>query len=132
MPLNKIEIDRLLKREEFLYIATVKLGGRPHIAPIWFVYHKGKIYFETDKDTVKFKNITKKNRIAICFSGKEAYLIEGKVKWWTEEKAPISFRKLFWKKYKDDMEDSFITKNTLIFEVIPEKEISWHYAPTWD
>lgn len=90
MPLNKREITELLKREKFAYIATTKPDGSPHIAPIWFVYYERKIYFETDKTTVKFKNIRKKNKIAICFSGKEAYLIEGKVKWWTEKRSPNS------------------------------------------
>jgi len=35
---------------------------------------------------------------------------------------------MLWKKYGNDMDDSFITENTYIFEVIPEKEMSWHYA----
>lgn len=30
------------------------------------------------------------------------------------------------------MDDSYITEKTLIFEVIPKKTMSWHYAPDWD
>ena len=132
MALNKEEIDQLLMTEEIVYIATTKKNGDPHIAPIWFVYYQGKIYFETDKATVKFKNIERHNKIALCFSGKNAYLIEGSVQWWTEQEAPIPFRKLFWEKYGKDMDDSYITEKTFIFEAIPEKEMSWHYAPSWD
>jgi len=132
MPLNKKEAEELLRREELVYVATTIPDGSPHVAPVWFVYYKGKIYFETDKTTVKFTNIQKKNKIALCFSGKEAYLIEGKVRWWTEDKAPIPFRKLLWKKYRKDMDDSFITEKTYIFEVIPEKTMSWHYGGDWD
>jgi len=80
VPLNKSEIDELLEKEEIVFIATTKPNGSPHIAPIWFVFHKGKIYFETDKATVKFKNIKRKNKIALCFGGRETYIIEGKVK----------------------------------------------------
>ena len=129
MALNKKEINSLLKNEELVFIATSREDATPHITPIWFVYHKGKIYFETDNITVKFRNIKKNKKVALCFGGKNTYIIEGTVKWWKEKEAPIPFRKLFWDKYKDAMDDSFITEKTRIFEVLPEKEISWHYGP---
>lgn len=132
MPLTKPELDKLLEVEEIAYISTTKTSGSPHIVPIWFVYHNGKIYFETDKTTVKFKNIQRNNKIAICFGGKNTYIIEGRVKWWIEKEVPIPFRKMLWDKYGKDMDDSYINENTYIFEIIPEKEMSWHYAPEWD
>ena len=64
----------------------------------------------------------------LCFGGRETYLVWGKVKWYKEKDCPILFRKMLWDKYGDDMDDSYITDKTYIFEVIPEKELSWHYA----
>lgn len=128
MPLNKKEQADLLAKEEICYIASTKADGSPHIAPIWFVYHKGKIYFETDETTIKFQNIKRNNKVAICFGGKITLIIEGSVKWSKENETKVPFRKLLWQKYGDDMEDSYITEKTLIFELIPEKDISWHYA----
>lgn len=128
MPLNKQEIESLLQKEEIIFIATTKADGSPHIAPIWFVYHKGKIWFETDKDTVKFKNIQKLNKIAFCFGGRETYIIEGSVKWFTEKELDFPIRQMYWDKYGNHMDDSYINEETLLFEVIPEKEMSWHYA----
>ncbi len=127
MPLSKSEIDKLLKTE-ICYIATTKADGSPHIAPIWFVYYRGKIYFETDKTTFKFKNIKRNNKIALCFGGRETLIIEGFVKWTKEHETKVPFRKLLWEKYGDDMDDSYITEKTLIFEVIPQRKLSWHYA----
>lgn len=133
MALNKEEIIELLKKEPLAYIATVKKNGDPHIAPIWFAYHKGKVYFETDKSTVKFRNIKRYNKVAMCFSGKPGYIVEGSVKWWTEKAARVPFRKLLLQKYGKDMDDSFILDGkTYIFEVVPHKIMSWHYAPRWD
>lgn len=132
MPLNRLEIDQLLKTEELVYIATTKKNGDPHVVPIWFIYQNKKIYFETDKNTVKFQNIKRHNKIALAFSGKPAYIIEGSVRWWTEKEAPIPFRKFLWEKYGKDMDDSYIDEKTLVFEVIPEKELSWYYAPNWN
>lgn len=128
MALNQQEIDELLSKEEICYIATVKKDGSPHVVPIWFLYLDGRIYFETDNTTVKFKNIQNSNRVAFCFGGKDTLIIEGSVKdFGTEEHAPIQFRKLFKEKYKEAYDDSFINKNTYIFELIPEKKMSWHY-----
>src|SRR3972149_4770926 len=34
MPLNKSEIDELLKKEEIVFLATSDLKGNPHVKPI--------------------------------------------------------------------------------------------------
>lgn len=127
MALKQDEIKKLFKTE-VVYLATADLKGNPHVKPIWFVYHKSKIWFETDLTTRSFKNIKQNNKIMLCFGGRETYLVWGKVKWYAEKEAPIQFRKMLWDKYGMDMDDSFITDNTGIFEVIIDKELSWHYA----
>ena len=132
MALNRQEIDELLNKEEIAYIATTRPDGRPHVMPIWFIYHEGKIYFETDITTAKFKNIQHNNKVMIVFGGKNTYIVEGSVKWCKENELGFPIRKMYWEKYGKDMDDSYITEKTLLFELIPEKEQSWHYAPNWD
>ncbi len=127
MSLNIKEIGKLFKTE-IVYLATSDLQGNPHVKPIWFVYYKGKIWFETDIITRAFKNIKENNKIMLCFGGRETYLIWGSVKWYKEKDAQVPFRKMFWEKYGKDMDDSYITEKTRIFEVIITKEMSWHYA----
>ena len=127
MSLNIKEIGKLFKTE-IVYLATSDLQGNPHVKPIWFVYYKGKIWFETDIITRSFKNIKENNKIMLCFGGRETYLIWGSVKWYKEKDAQVPFRKMFWEKYGKDMDDSYITEKTRIFEVIITKEMSWHYA----
>lgn len=127
MPLNKTEKEKLLKTE-IVYLATADLKGNPHVKPIWFVYHKGKIWFETHLPTRAFRNIKENNKIMMCFGGRETYLVWGKVKWYKEKDCPVPFRKMLWKKYGKDMDDSYITEKTRIFKVKVEKETSWHYA----
>lgn len=132
MALNRKEIEELLSKEEICYIATSRPDGRPHVMPIWFIYHEGKIWFETDTTTVKFKNIQHNNRVMVVFGGKSTYIVEGSVKWCKENELPFPIRKMYWDKYGKDMNDSYITEKTLLFELIPKKEQSWHYAPSWD
>jgi general stress protein 26 len=132
MPLNKTELEKILKESEICYIATTKPNGDPHVVPIWFIWYQSKIYFETDKTTVKFHNLQKRNRTMLCFGGKDTYLIEGSVKWCSEQELDFPIRQMYWEKYPKHMEDSYINEKTLLFEVIPDKEQSWHYGPSWD
>ncbi len=131
MPLNTQEKEKLLQAE-IAYLATADLKGNPHVKPIWFVLYKGKIWFETHLPTRAFKNIEQNNKVMLCFGGRETYLVWGSVKWYEEKEAPVDYRKLLWEKYGDDMDDSYIHDKTRIFEVIIEKEQSWHYAKSWD
>ena len=132
MALNKQEIGKLFKTE-IVYLATSDLKGNPHLKPIWFVYHKGKIWFETHLPTRAFRNIKENNKIMLCFGGRETYLVWGKVKQYEEKECPVPFRRMLWDKYGNDMDDSYITEKTRIFKVIVEKEMSWHYADqNWD
>jgi uncharacterized pyridoxamine 5'-phosphate oxidase family protein len=132
MSLNKKEIKQLLTTEEIAFISTTKANRSPHIAPIWFVYHDNEIWFETDITTVKFKNIEKLNKVAICFGGKNTYIIEGSLEWFKEGELNFPIRKLYWNKYGKEMDDNYITEKTRLFKVKIEKEMSWHYAPEWD
>lgn len=132
MSLSIKERDELLNNTEICYISTSDLKGNPLVKPIWFIYHKGKIWFETHLPTRTFKNIEENNRVCMCFGGRETYIIWGSVKWFKESEAPLPFRKMLWDKYGKDMDDSYITEKTRIFVVDIRKEVSWHYAPTWD
>ncbi len=127
MSVDRELVEKLLKTD-ICYLSTSDLQGNPHIKPIWFVFSDGKIWFETDLTTKAFKNIKQNNKIALCFGGRETYLVWGKLKWYSEQDAPVQYRKMLWEKYGKDMNDSFITENTGIFEVVIEKERAWHYA----
>lgn len=127
MSLNKTEINELLKTE-IVYLSTCDLKGNPHVKPIWFVYYKGDIWFETHLPTRAFKNIRENNKVVLCFGGKQTYIVWGMVEYYKEVDAPIPFRQLLGSKYKNDMDDSYITDKTRIFKVKIDKETSWHYA----
>jgi len=131
MPLNVQEKEKLLKTE-IAYLSTTDLKGNPHVKPMWFVYHEGRIWFTTHLPTISFKNIDQNNKVMLCFGGKETYLVWGSVKWYKEKDSPVPYRQMLWDKYSKDMDDSYIHEKTRVFEVIIEKENSWHYAPSWD
>ncbi len=46
-------------------LATVRADGRPHIAPIWFVFDGDTLIFNTGEHTVKGRNLRRDSRVAI-------------------------------------------------------------------
>ena len=47
------------------HLATVREDGRPHVAPIWFVFDDEDIVFTSWHDSVKVRNIERTGRAAI-------------------------------------------------------------------
>ena len=126
MTLNENEIAKLLE-EDIVYIATTKKNTNPHLVPIWFVSHNGKIYFETGLNTLTYKNIEHNNNIMLCFGGKETYLIKGTTRKYPLSESPISMD-LYREKYSDFVKDDYFGEDTYVYEVIIEQELSWHYS----
>lgn len=46
-------------------VATVRLGGHPHVAPVWFVLDGNELVFTTHKDSVKAKNLLRDPHVMI-------------------------------------------------------------------
>ncbi|CAM5692279.1 hypothetical protein [Streptomyces afghaniensis 772] [Streptomyces afghaniensis] len=47
-------------------LSTVRADGSPHVAPIWFVLDGDELVFNTGKNTVKGRNLTRDGRVALC------------------------------------------------------------------
>ncbi|MCZ7456378.1 PPOX class F420-dependent oxidoreductase [Streptomyces sp. WMMC940] len=47
-------------------LSTVRADGSPHIAPVWFLLDGDDVVFNTGKETVKGRNLTRDGRVALC------------------------------------------------------------------
>ncbi|MEU8684494.1 PPOX class F420-dependent oxidoreductase [Streptomyces sp. NPDC048611] len=47
-------------------LATVRDGGGPHIAPVWFLLDGEELVFNTGEETVKGRNLARDGRVALC------------------------------------------------------------------
>jgi PPOX class probable F420-dependent enzyme len=47
-------------------LATVRVDGSPHVAPIWFAIDGREIVFNTGADTVKGRALRRDHRVALC------------------------------------------------------------------
>ncbi|MFT4561969.1 MAG: PPOX class probable F420-dependent enzyme [Gammaproteobacteria bacterium] len=64
---------KLAERDTFLNepgcimdIATLDADGGPSVAPIWFIYEEGRIWFTPRQHSDWLKNIRKDPRVALC------------------------------------------------------------------
>ena len=47
-------------------LATVRLDGSPHVAPVWFAVDGDSLVFTTNEDTLKGRAIRRDPRVALC------------------------------------------------------------------
>ncbi|MET8944414.1 PPOX class F420-dependent oxidoreductase [Streptomyces sp. NPDC004542] len=47
-------------------LSTVRADGSPHVAPIWFLLDGDEVVFNTGKETVKGRSLTRDGRVALC------------------------------------------------------------------
>ncbi|MFI9327738.1 PPOX class F420-dependent oxidoreductase [Kitasatospora sp. NPDC052868] len=47
-------------------IATTRIDGRPHVAPVWFLLDGDEIVFNTGAATVKGRTLARDGRVMLC------------------------------------------------------------------
>lgn len=51
--------------ERNVWLATVRADGRPHLVPIWFVWHDERIWICTGGRSVKSRNLERDGRVTV-------------------------------------------------------------------
>jgi PPOX class probable F420-dependent enzyme len=74
MAMSSAEIDTFLNGVHLARVATVRPNGRPHVAPVWYLWEDGTFYFETSRSAVKAKNLRSNPNIAITVDVSEGGL----------------------------------------------------------
>lgn len=71
-------IDARLGREYEIWLSTVRHDGRPHMAPVFFVWLDDILYFATGADTVKWINLIGNQSVALALPDpNNVVIIEG-------------------------------------------------------
>lgn len=75
---NLTDVAAFMEREWLASLTTVDTRSKPHIAPVWFTYEKGRVYVQTDRKSVKIRNLKKNRNVAVAvYRGEEAVIIRG-------------------------------------------------------
>lgn len=64
--MDQQEINRFLAGTKMAVIATINKDGSPHLSPNWYYYDGEQLSFVTTKERLKFFNLRRDGRIAVC------------------------------------------------------------------
>ncbi len=135
MPKSLSEVSSFVMKERLASFATVDAKGRPHIVPVFFTYDEGKIYVQTDRKSVKVRNLTKNRNVAIAiYRGEETVIIRGKGEVVTDRDEFIKRTQEHIDKYRLQLDEHgrdsmgiplFNAKIRCIIEIVPDKILFW-------
>jgi nitroimidazol reductase NimA-like FMN-containing flavoprotein (pyridoxamine 5'-phosphate oxidase superfamily) len=117
--------NQKLRNEKVYWVSTSSSDGRPHAAPVWGVWKKNILYFETDPHSPKGRNLTNNPRIVFHVQdGMDTVIVEGTTE---REKSPGKLRMLnadYVRKYdyKPDWSDE---QRQIVFRVKPKIAHAW-------
>ncbi len=117
------EVIARLESQQNIWFSSVRPDGRPHLAPVWFVWHAGRIYIGTDPKSVKSRNIRHNPRVTLALEdGTHPVICEGIARpvgrpW------PGPLLAAFFKKYEWDMNKE--EQYNEVIEITPEKWLAW-------
>ena len=66
--LSRREIEAYLARPQVAHLVTVRPDGRPHVAPVWFMWEQGRVLVMADGQAVKVGNIGRSPAVALSVS----------------------------------------------------------------
>ncbi len=135
MPQSLSEVSSFMQKERLASFATVDVKGRPHIVPVFFTYDEGKVYVQTDRQSVKVCNLARNSNVAIAvYRGEEAVIIRGIGKVVMDRKAFIERTQEHIGKYRLQLDEQgrdsmgiplFDAKTRCVIEIIPDKILFW-------
>jgi len=68
-----------MEREWLASFVTVDAERKPHVVPVWFTYDDGKVHVQTDRKSVKVRNLKRNENVGVAvYRGDEAVIIRGK------------------------------------------------------
>ncbi|MBE3145503.1 MAG: pyridoxamine 5'-phosphate oxidase family protein [Planctomycetes bacterium] len=112
-----------LETQQVIWFASVRPDGRPHLAPVWFVWHSGKFYTGTDPRSVKSRNIQHNPGVVLALEdGTHPVICEGKAQVMALP-LPEDLLAAFYQKYEWNLAKE--AQYNLVVEVTPEKWLGW-------
>ena len=133
MRLNK-RLSKVVALERVCRVATSGRAGVPHVVPVCHILNEGKIYFGSDGDAKKVKNLRRNPHAAVTvdvydedWSSLRGVTIQGDAA--LIENGP-RFRRLrdaIYEKYPQYPEEAALKKGSVIVEVTPRHVFSWGF-----
>lgn len=107
---------------EACWFSSTRPDGRAHLAPIWHVWHAGRVYVVTQSTAVRARNIAKQPAVSLSLPDPmNVLIVEGTARVTPEQKEAL--RPIFKAKYDWDFTND--NPYNQIIEVTPRKILAW-------
>ncbi len=124
-----------LRRERVIRVATAGPGG-PHVVPVCHVLDRGAIYFGSDKNGLKVKNLRRSRRIALVadrysenWGRLRGVSVAGRAELIRRGRAFDAARRLLYRKYRQYKRVAALEPDdSVIVRVRPLRVMSWDYT----
>jgi PPOX class probable F420-dependent enzyme len=95
------ELIEALQTARHMYLTTYSQKGKPGTVPVWLWYDDGRVYFTTQRGSLKARRIRNTGRVTVNVGKKNGPSFEGRAEWMDGrpdlEKALLSaYRKKYW------------------------------------
>lgn len=72
------ETRRRLETERNVWLATTRKSGRPHLVPVWFVWHAARFWIGMNEKSVKARNLQRSPLVSLALeNGDDVVICEG-------------------------------------------------------
>lgn len=124
-----------MKRQRLASFATVDADRKPHVVPVWFTYDDGRVFVQTDRSSVKVRNLKRNNNVAVAiYSAEEAVITKGKGRLVEDEEEFIKRTNQHVNKYNLKLDEQgrdsmgiplYNSRIRCVVEVTPKKTLFW-------
>ena len=114
-----------LATEKVYWISTASRQGRPHAAPVWGIWRENRLYFETDPNSTKGKNLSSNSRlVAHVQDGMDTVILEGRAIKEMGDEVLSQLRRQYKRKYRYTPNWSN-EQQQVVFRVEPKVVHAW-------
>ncbi len=93
-------VDEQMAKSRNYWINSTRPDGRPHAAPVWGVWYEGVLYFSTDRELVKGRNLAARPDVVVHLeSGDDSVILEGVVEVISDRALLVEVGKAYARKY---------------------------------
>ncbi|MGH7325839.1 MAG: pyridoxamine 5'-phosphate oxidase family protein [Candidatus Rokuibacteriota bacterium] len=126
---------RFLARERVIRVATTARDGTPWVVPVCHAMERGLVYFGSDADGRKIKNLRRRRRLALVadryrdsWRGLRGLALVGRAEIFSAGPAFERGRRLLYRKYRQYAKTAALDPGeSVIVRVRPTEVMSWEY-----
>ncbi len=118
-------VSEQLRTKRNYWIGSTRPDGRPHAMPVWGVWLEPAVYFSTDPELRKGRNLAADPRVVVHLeSGDDVVILEGRVEQVTDAALLKSADEAYFNKYEFHLAGDLAAPG-LIYRLRPRSVLAW-------